>query len=153
MKAAVFTISTEAYTEKKQGRSGAAVRRCLEQGGLEVKVGVLPEDKKVVSTVMKQLADSGAVQLIVTVGASGYMEKDCAPDALTEIADRRLPGIAEAIRAYNIRYSKTVILDRAASGIRNKTLLLNLPEQEKLASEGIRYVLPEVLQAVENLNQ
>lgn len=152
MKAAVFTVNTSAYEAKKGSREGAALKRTLEQVGLEVKTGVLPEDKTVVAAVMKQLSDSGAVQLIVTTGASGYLKKDCAPDALREIADRLLPGIPEAIRAYNIRYTKKVVLDRSAAGIRNKTILLNLSESVKSANDSLEYVLPELICAMETLN-
>lgn len=153
MKAAIFTINTRAYKTKEESAANAALRRTLEQVGIEVKAsGALPEDKTVVETVMKQLADSGSVQLILTAGATGFLKKDCAPDALTAAADRLLPGIPEALRAYNIRYSKKVILDRSAAGIRNNTVLLNLSDSAKLAKESLEYILPELVQVVETLS-
>lgn len=152
MKAAVFTINTRAYREREESAAGAAAKRLLERVGIEVKAGALPEDKEVVSTVMKQLADAGSVQLILTVGATGIQKKDCAPDALTETAERLLPGIPEALRAYNIRYSKKIILDRSAAGIRCKTMMLNLPDSAKLAKESLEYILPELVQVVETLS-
>ena len=103
MKAAVFTVSTRAYKAKQESAAGTAVKRIVEQVGFDVKAGVLPEDKTVVEAVLRQLADTGAVQLILTVGSSGVLKKNCAPDALTDAAERLLPGIPEAIRAYNIR--------------------------------------------------
>lgn len=152
MKAAIFTVSTRAYKAKQESVAGAAVKRVVEQVGFEVKAGVLPEDRTVVEAVLRQLADTGSVQLILTVGATGLMKKNCAPDALTDAAERLLPGIPEAIRAYNIRYSKKVILDRSAAGIRNRTVMVNLPDSAKLAKQGIEYILPELVQAVEMLN-
>lgn len=152
MKAAVFTVSTRAYKAKQESSAGVAVKRVVEQVGFEVKAGVLPEDRTVVEAVLRQLADTGSVQLILTVGATGLMKKNCAPDALTDAAERLLPGIPEAIRAYNIRYSKKVILDRSAAGIRNRTVMVNLPDSAKLAKQGIEYILPELVQAVEMLN-
>lgn len=152
MKAAVFTVSTRAYKAKQESTAGMAVKRVVEQVGFDVKAGVLPEDKTVVEAVLRQLADTGSVQLILTVGATGLHKKNCAPDALTDAAERLLPGIPEAIRAYNIRYSKKVVLDRSAAGIRNRTVMVNLPDSAKLAKAGIEYILPELLQAVEMLN-
>lgn len=152
MKAAVFTVSTRAYKAKQESSAGVAVKRVVEQVGFDVKAGVLPEDRTVVEAVLRQLADTGSVQLILTVGATGLMKKNCAPDALTDAAERLLPGIPEAIRAYNIRYSKKVILDRSAAGIRNRTVMVNLPDSAKLAKQGIEYILPELVQAVEMLN-
>lgn len=152
MKAAIFTVSTRAYKAKQESAAGAAVKRVVEQVGFDVKAGVLPEDRTVVEAVLRQLADIGSVQLILTVGATGVMKKNCAPDALIDAAERLLPGIPEAIRAYNIRYSKKAILDRSAAGIRNRTVMVNLPDSVKLAKQGIEYIMPELLQAVEMLN-
>lgn len=152
MKAAIFMINTRLYKEKKESPAGAVLKRLLEQVGLEVKTGVLPEDKEVISTVMKQLSRNRSVQLILTVGANGFLRKDCAPDALCDAAERLLPGIPEAMRAYNMRHSKKTILDRSAAGICESTLLVNLPGSAKLAKEGLEYVLPELVQVAENLN-
>lgn len=153
MKAAIFTINTRAYREKKECAANAALKRVLEQVGVEVKAsGALPEDKKVIAAVMERLSDSGAVQLIITSGATGFQKKDCAPDALTEVSERLLPGIPEAIRAYNIRYTKKAILDRSAAGIRNNTVIINLADSAKLAKESLEYILPELIQVVETLS-
>ena len=145
MKAAVFTVSTRAYKAKQESAAGTAVKRVVEQVGFDVKAGVLPEDRTVVEAVLRQLADTGSVQLILTVGSTGVLKKNCA-------AERLLPGIPEAIRAYSIRYSKKIILDRSAAGIRNRTVMVNLPDSGKLAKEGIEFILPELVRAVEMLN-
>ena len=152
MKAAVFTVSTRAYKAKQESAAGPAVKRVVEQVGFDVKAGVLPEDRTVVEAVLRQLADTGSVQLILTVGSTGVLKKNCAPDALTDAAERLLPGIPEAIRTYSIRYSKKIILDRSAAGIRNRTVMVNLPDSGKLAKEGIEFILPELVRAVEMLN-
>ena len=153
MKAAIFALDTGAYKAKAESAAASALKRMLEQVGFEVKAaGFLPPDREVVASVMIHLADSGAVQLILPPGAVGYLEEDWAPDALTDAAERLLPGIPEALRAFNIRHSKKVILDRSAAGIRKKTVLINLPESAKTAKEDMEYILPEVVQAVDTLN-
>ena len=152
MKAAIFTVNTRLYKEKKESPASAALKRVLEHVGLEARAGVLPEDKEVISTVMKQLAQNHSVQLILTVGANGYLKRDCAPDALEDAADRMLPGVPEAMRAFQMRYSKKSILDRSAAGICENTVLVNFPGSAKLAKEGLEYVLPELMQVVEALN-
>ena len=75
------------------------------------KVKAFPEDKEMLKTVLCKLADAGMVELVLTTGAVGFLEKHCAPDAVRETADRLLPGIPEALRAYNLRHTKKVILD------------------------------------------
>ena len=153
MRAAIFTIDTGAYKAKAESAAASALRRMLEHVGFEVKAaGLLPQEKEVVAAVMRQLSDTGSVEMIITTGAVGYMEEDCAPDALAEVADRLLPGIPEALRAYNLRYSKKSMLERLQAGIRNRTLIMNLPESAKTAKEDMEYILPELVQVVENLN-
>ena len=121
MRAAIFTLDTGAYKAKAESAAATALKRMLEHIGFEVKAaGVLPEEKDVLASVIKQLCDSGSVELILTTGSVGYQISDCAPDAVLETADRILPGIPEALRAYNIRYSKKVILDRSAAGLQKR---------------------------------
>ena len=104
MRTAIFTIDTESYEAKKKSAAGEALKRMLEQNRLEVKAAkVLPRDKEVVATVFRQLADSGSVELIITTGATGYLEQDCAPKAVEEVAEQLIPGIPEALRAYNLK--------------------------------------------------
>ena len=153
MRAAIFTLDTGAYRAKAESAAATALKRMLERIGFEVKAaGVLPEEKEVLASVITQLCDNRSVDLILTTGSVGYRSRDCAPDALEETADRLLPGIPEALRAYNIRYSKKVILDRSAAGIRNRTLIINLPESAKTAKEDMEYILPEVVEVVETLS-
>ena len=149
MRAAIFSIDTGAYKAKAESAAATALKRLLEQVGFEVKAaGNLPQEKAVVTSVLSQLADSGSVELILTTGAVGYQEDDCAAEALTDAAERLIPGIPEALRAYNLRYSKKSM----AAGIRNKTLVINLPESAKTAKEDMEYILPEVVQVVENIS-
>ena len=150
MRTAIFTIDTESYEAKKKSAAGEALKRMLEQNRLEVKAAkVLPRDKEVVATVFRQLADSGSVELIITTGATGYLEQDCAPKAVEEVAEQLIP---EALRAYNLRYSKKAMLDCMAAGIRKNTLIVNLPESAKTAKEDMEYILSEVVQVVESIN-
>ena len=150
MRTAIFTIDTESYEAKKKSAAGEALKRMLEQNRLEVKAAkVLPRDKEVVATVFRQLADSGSVELII---ATGYLEQDCAPKAVEEVAEQLIPGIPEALRAYNLRYSKKAMLDCMAAGIRKNTLIVNLPESAKTAKEDMEYILSEVVQVVESIN-
>lgn len=152
MKAAIFTINTKLYQDKQASPAGVVLKRVLGQTGLEVRVGVLPEEKDVISAVIKQLAENHSVQLILTVGATGFQKHECAPEALADVAERLLPGIPEAMRTHSMRSSKKMILDRSKAGICEDTLIINLPGSTELAKEGLEYVLPEIMQVVEAMN-
>ena len=153
MRAAIFTIDSGIYKAKAESAAASALKRMLEQVGFEVKAAsVLPQEREVVATVLRQLSDSGAVDLILTTGAVGYQDGDCAPEALSDAAEMLIPGIPEALRAYNLRYTKASMMDRMMAGIRKKTLLMNLPESAKTAKEDREYILMGTVQVVENLS-
>ncbi len=153
MRAAIFTIDSGIYKAKAESAAASALKRMLEQVGFEVKAaGVLPQEREVVAAVLRQLSDSGAVELILTTGAVGYQDGDCAPEAVADVAEMLIPGIPEVLRAYNLRYTKASMMDRMMAGIRKKTLLINLPESAKTAKEDMEYILMETVQVVENLS-
>ena len=122
MRAAIFAIDTGAYKAKAESAAATALKRLLEQAGFEVKAAGILPQEKEVV------------------------------ESVTDAAERLLPGIPEALRAYNLRYSKKAILESMAAGIRNKTLVINLPESAKTAKEDMEYILPEVVQVVENIS-
>ncbi len=153
MRAAIFTVDSGIYKAKAESAAASALKRMLEQVGFEVKAaGVLPQEREVLSTVLRQLSDSGSVELILTTGAVGYQEGDCAPEAVADVAEILLPGIPEALRAYNLRYSKSSMMERMLAGIRKKTLIINLPESAKRAKDDMEYILLETVQVVENIS-
>ena len=153
MRAAIFTIDSGIYKAKAESAAASALKRMREQVGFEVKAAsVLPQEREVVATVLRQLSDSGAVDLILTTGAVGYQDGDCAPEAWSDAAEMLIPGIPEARRAYNLRYTQAAMMDRRMAGSRKKTLLMNLPESAKTAKEDMEYILMETVQVVENLS-
>ena len=103
MRAVILSLDTGAYKAKADVAAAASLKRMLEQVGIEVRAAkAFPEDKEMLKTVLCKLADAGMVELVLTTGAVGFLEKHCAPDAVRETADRLLPGIPEALRAYAI---------------------------------------------------
>lgn len=152
MKAAIIVASTSGYKGEREDKSGPAIARMLKQVGFEVKfLKVLPDDKMILSEVMKKLADNHLADLIVTSGGTGFAKDDCTPDATIEVIDKQIPGIPEAMRAYSMRFTKRAMLSRAVAGIRKETIILNLPGSPKGAKECLEFVLPELVHGVEIL--
>lgn len=152
MKAAIIVASTSGYKGEREDKSGSTIARMLKQVGFEVKfLKVLPDDKMILSEVMKKLADNHLADLIVTSGGTGFAKDDCTPDATIEVIDKQIPGIPEAMRAYSMRFTKRAMLSRAVAGIRKETIILNLPGSPKGAKECLEFVLPELVHGVEIL--
>lgn len=154
MKAAIIIVDTEGYKAKTESAAAAVLKRMLEQVSFEVKfLQVLPEDVNVLAAVMERLADAGRMDLILTLGSTGVKMTDCVPEATAKVVERMIPGIAEAMRAYNLRYSKKAMLDRSVAGTRGNSLIVNLPDTAKSAKEGLEFILPELVQTIEMLGQ
>lgn len=152
MRAAIIIASTSAYKGYREDKCGPTIQRMLKQVSFEIKfMKVLPDDKRILSEVMKKLADNNLVDLIITAGGTGISKDDYTPEATLAILDRQLPGIPEAMRTYGMRFTKRTMLTREVAGIRKDTLIVNLPGSPKSAKECMEYVLPEVVHAVEVL--
>ena len=152
MKAAIIIASTSGYKGNREDKSGPIIQRMLKQVGFETKfLKVLPDDRTILSEVMKKLSDNHLVDLVITCGGTGFSKDDCTPEATLDIVDRQIPGIPEAMRAYSMRFTKRAMLTRSAAGIRKDTMIVNLPGSPKGAKECLEYILPELVHGVEVL--
>jgi molybdenum cofactor synthesis domain-containing protein len=143
--AAVVTLSDKGYRGEREDKSGPIIKEMLESSGYTVtKNIILPDDKEVIKSELINLADEKDVCLVVTTGGTGFSQRDVTPEATIEVCDRLARGIAEAIRAYSMTITKRAMLSRAESGIRGKTLIVNLPGSPKAVRESLEYILPEL---------
>ncbi len=116
-----------------------------------VRERVLPDDAGALQAELIDLCDSATADLIVTSGGTGLSPRDRTPQATAAILDYEVPGIAEAIRAASLRIVKTAMLSRATAGVRNRTLIVNLPGNPKAVGEAMDVVLPVLPHALELL--
>lgn len=150
MKVAILTANTEVYREQQEDNSGKVIRQIVEDAGLQVVFAkALPLDRKVLSTVMQRMADGQVADLILTTGGAGCAPADCTPDATLDIIEKNVLGIPEAMRAHMMTLTKRSMLNRAAAGIRGKTLIVNLPGKAGAVKESLEYLLPELIHGVE----
>lgn len=100
---------------------------------------------------MKAIADDGRAELILTTGGTGLSPRDVTPKATQDVAERMVPGIAEAMRAYSMQFTPRAMLSRAVSAIRGQTLIINLPGSPKAVRECLEYLLPTLEHGLEIL--
>jgi molybdenum cofactor synthesis domain-containing protein len=85
----------------------------------------------------------------VTAGGTGFSPRDWTPEATLDIAERQVPGIPEAMRAYSMTKTSRAMLSRAVSALRGRTLIVNLPGSPKATRENLEYVLPTLKHGLE----
>ncbi|MFQ5596443.1 MAG: molybdenum cofactor biosynthesis protein B [Nitrospiria bacterium] len=85
------------------------------------------------------------LDLILTAGGSGLGRQDCTPDATLDVIDREVPALCDMMRHEVFRKkTKKAIISRAVSGIRNDTLIINLPGSPGPACENLEVILNEI---------
>jgi molybdenum cofactor synthesis domain-containing protein len=141
----IITASDKGSTGERQDISGARIRTIVEEHGYEVSFyQILPDEKEILQEMMRQLCDENTVDLLLTTGGTGFSMRDVTPEATTEIAERMVPGIAEAIRAYSMTITKRAMLSRGVAAIRKSTLIINLPGSPKAVEESLTYIIEEI---------
>lgn len=152
-KAAILTSSDSGYAGEREDLSGPAIRELLEAAGYQVVHTVLlPDDREMLSAEMARIADEQVAELLLTTGGTGFSPRDCMPEATMDIAERLVPGIPEAIRAYSMTITPRAMLSRAAACIRKGTLIINLPGSPKAVKEALEYILPSLEHGLEILS-
>lgn len=152
MRVAILTANTAIYKEEEEDKGGKAIKKMVEKAGEEVVfMKAVPNDRKVLSTIMQRMTEGGIADLILTTGGAGCAPDDCTPEATMDVVDRPVLGIPEAMRAYMMSLTKRSMLNRCAAGIKGETLIVNLPGKEGAVKAALEYLLPEIQHAVKTI--
>ena len=147
---AIITSSDSGYAGEREDLSGPVIKEIVEKAGYQVvSMDLLPDDRKMLSDRMKEIADNNMAELILTTGGTGFSPRDVMPEATEDIIERRVPGIPEAMRAYSMTITKRAMLSRASAGIRKKTLIINLPGSPKAVRESLEYIIDALDHGIE----
>ncbi len=139
---AVLTISDRCSRGETQDTAGPAAARCLEEtlSAHIYRREVVPDDESVISGRLRHYSDGHSIDLVVTVGGTGFAPRDVTPEATRALLERPTPGLDEAMRAASMAKTPHAMLSRGASGIRGATLIVNLPGSERGAVENLQAI-------------
>jgi len=148
----ILTLSDRSSRGERADLSGPALaKRIQAEGWLLVKEALLPDEESAIREILTSWADSGELDVILTTGGTGFSPRDVTPEATRAIIDRESPGLAEAMRAASLRVTPHAMLSRIVTGIRKKTLIINLPGSPKGAVENLHVVVPVLPHAIQLL--
>lgn len=138
----ILTASDKGSIGERMDTSSEVIREIIESKGWCVtEYTIVPDDIEDIKQIMIDWCDHHKVDLILTTGGTGFSRRDVTPEATNEIAERLVPGIAEAMRYYSLGITKRAMLSRGISAIRKSTLIINLPGSPKGVKENLEVVV------------
>lgn len=139
-KAAVLTVSDSSSRGERDDLSGPAVRQALEKNGFVVVGGqIVPDEDIAIENALINWCNRA--QLVVTTGGTGLAKRDVTPEATKAVCDRLVPGIPELMRHEGAQRTPLAALSRGICGIRNSSIILNLPGSPAAAVESLAPVI------------
>jgi len=150
----ILTLSDRSSRGERADASGPALTSLIQaEGGSVVKQALLPDDEPAIREHLVSWADSGELDVILTTGGTGFSPRDVTPEATRAVIEREAPGLAEAMRAASLKITPHAMLSRIVTGIRRKTLIINLPGSPKGAAENLQVIFPVLSHAVQLLHE
>ena len=151
--AGVLTISDKGWRGERIDESGQVAQQYIERlANFEIlKYEVVPDDKEIISSKLKEWVDNFGLALIITSGGTGLAPRDVTPEATMIVVDRLIPGLVEVMRMETRKSAPTSVLSRAVAGSRGKCLIINLPGSPAGVRECLEVILPIIPHAVETL--
>ena len=150
--AAVITVSDRSFRGERADAAGPLVASMLAESGYQVgETVIVPDEEETIREALIRLTDEKDIALIVTTGGTGFSPRDITPEVTLAVCQRHVPGIPEAMRQASLAVTPRAMLSRAAAGIRNHSLIVNLPGSPTAARENLDAVLSTLAHGLEML--
>jgi molybdenum cofactor synthesis domain-containing protein len=148
----VLTISDKGSQGKRVDESGKTAVSLLQEAGFSVEqTKIVPDDRQQIARTLIEWADKDCLALVVTSGGTGLSPSDVTPQAMKEVIDFEVPGMAEAMRAESLKKTPHAMISRAMAAVRKRCLIINLPGSPGGVRDNLSVVLPALKHALEKL--
>jgi molybdenum cofactor synthesis domain-containing protein len=142
IKAAILTISDSCSQGMQEDLSGQTIEDILVENGFEVSdKRIVPDQVDEISAELIYFADEAKLDIVLTTGGTGFSRRDVTPEATIAVCEKIVPGFSELMRLKGLEKTPNAILSRSTAGIRNDTLIINLPGSPKAVAECMEMIL------------
>lgn len=149
---AILTISDKGSKGERIDTTGPSLKEALDNNQYLIEYyKIVPDDVEIIAEQLRYICDELKVNLILTNGGTGFSKRDVTPEATMKVINKLVPGISEAMRMKSLEITPKAMLSRAVSGIRDNTLIINLPGSPKGAVENLKIVLPALSHGIDIL--
>jgi molybdenum cofactor synthesis domain-containing protein len=148
----VLTMSDKGSRGEREDTSGPYLVSLLnEQGYRQEAYEIISDQVEIIKDTLIAWVDEKKIDLIVSTGGTGVAPTDVTPEAMEDVIEKEIPGMAEAMRAASLKKTPNAVLSRGKAGIRGRSLIINLPGSKKAARENIAVVLPALAHALDKI--
>ncbi|KAM3324298.1 molybdopterin biosynthesis protein CNX1-like [Capsicum chacoense] len=156
-KVAILTVSDTVATGLGPDRSGpravSVVNSSSEKlgGTIIVATAVVPDDVQKIKDMLQKWSDVDKVDLILTLGGTGFTPRDVTPEATKSMIQKETPGLLYVMMRESLKVTPSAVLSRAAAGIRGSTLIINMPGNPNAVAECMEALLPALKHALKQV--
>jgi molybdopterin adenylyltransferase len=151
----IINVSDRASKGIYEDLPGKAIVSTLNEyiiGDWEQEYAIIPDEQDLIEQTLIEMADVKKCCLVITSGGTGPALRDVTPEATEAVCSKMLPGFGEQMRSESFKYVSTAILSRQTAGIRNETLIVNLPGKPKAIRQCLDAVFPAIPYCIDLLN-
>ncbi len=147
----IITLSDRASAGAYTDRSGPKAKEILgeffgdKRWHVSIDNQLMPDDPGQLKASLAGAINSD-IDVIFTLGGTGIGPRDIAPEIVTEVCKKLIPGIMENIRVKYGSKKPSVLLSRSVAGVNGKTQLYALPGSVRAVTE----YLDEILKTLEH---
>lgn len=148
----ILTASDKGAAGQREDLSAGAIREVISGLGWRVEgYRIVPDKLEAIRDALIDMADRERLDLILTTGGTGFSPRDVTPEATKSVIHREVPGIPEVMRWVSLKKTPRAMLSRAAAGIRNSTLIINLPGSQRAVRECLEAIMESLPHGLEVL--
>ena len=146
-KGMVITLSDRASRGEYDDLSGPvakeALARFFEEWGyaFEIINLLIPDDSDKLTSALAMAVDGNA-DIVLTSGGTGLGPRDFTPEVTAAFCERQIPGVMEFIRTKYGSQFPNALVSRGIAGVKNNTLIYNLPGSPKAVKEYLDEIIP-----------
>ena len=155
-KIGIITVSDRASKGIYEDISGKAIIDTLNDyliSPWEEVYKIIPDEQDIIEDTIKDMVDNQNCCLVVTTGGTGPAKRDVTPEATQAVCHRMMPGFGELMRSVSLQYVPTAILSRQTAGLRDSSLIVNLPGKPKSIRECLDAVFPAIPYCLDLMEQ